>query len=72
MTSRLRLGIAVIAALILLASDPPPKAASAASFRHGVNVLLYGDDDAVRSKTDRLASRLRLLGVTHVSLAFFW
>jgi hypothetical protein len=69
MTSRLRLGIAVIAALILLASDPPPKAASAASFRDGVNVLLYGDDDAVRSKTDRLVSRLRLLGVTHVSLA---
>jgi hypothetical protein len=69
MTTRLRLGISAIAALILLASDPPPKAASAASFRQGVNVLLYGDDDAVRSKAQRLVSRLRLLGVTHVSLA---
>jgi hypothetical protein len=58
-----------ITALILMASDPPTKAASAASFRHGVNVLMYGDDDAVHSKAHSLVSRLRLLGVTHVGLA---
>jgi hypothetical protein len=69
MTSRLRLGMAAVAALILLPSGPPPQAASAPSFRNGINVLMYGNDGAVRSKAHRLMRRLRLLGVTHVSLA---